>query len=73
LVSPGKDARCYPSLEKVGKGLGVSDRQARDDVKELERAGLIAVEQRGLRKTNVYLFLWTADWSAAQFGAGQPG
>src|SRR5258708_15933083 len=57
----GKDARCYPSLEKLGRGLGVSDRQARDYVKELERAGLIAVEQRGLRKTNVYLFLWTAE------------
>jgi hypothetical protein len=57
----GKDARCFPSLEKLGKGLGVSDRQARDYVKELERAGLIAVEQRGLRKTNVYLFLWTAE------------
>jgi Helix-turn-helix domain len=57
----GKDARCYPSLERLGKGLGVSDRQARDYVKELERVGLIAVEQRGLRKTNVYLFLWTAE------------
>jgi hypothetical protein len=57
----GKDARCYPSLEKLGKGLGVSDRQARDYVKELERAGLIAVEQRGLRKTNIYLFLWTSE------------
>src|SRR5215471_15971195 len=57
----GKDARCYPSLETLGTGLGVSDRQARDYVKELERAGLITVDQRGLRKTNVYLFLWTAE------------
>jgi hypothetical protein len=55
----GKDARCYPSLETLGKSLGVSDRQARDYVKELERAGLIAAEQRGL--TNVYFFLWTAE------------
>src|SRR5262249_40648542 len=47
--------------EKLGKGLGVTDRQARDYVKELERAALIAVEQRGLRKTNVYLFLWTTE------------
>jgi Helix-turn-helix domain len=30
----GKAARCYPSLEKLGKGLGVSDPQARDYVKE---------------------------------------
>jgi hypothetical protein len=57
----GKDARCYPSLETLGKSLGVSDRQARDYVKELERAGLIAAEQRGLRRTNVYFFLWTAE------------
>jgi hypothetical protein len=57
----GKDARCYPSLDTLGAGLGVSDRQARDYVKELERAGLITVDQRGLRKTNVYLFVWTAE------------
>jgi hypothetical protein len=57
----GKDARCYPSLETLGFSLGVSDRQARDYVKELERQGLIVIEQRGLRKTNVYLFVWTAE------------
>jgi hypothetical protein len=57
----GKDARCYPSLERLGTSLGVSERQARDYVKELERAGLIAIEQRGLRRTNVYLFLWTKE------------
>jgi Helix-turn-helix domain len=57
----GKDARCYPSLDTLGAGIGVSDRQARDYVKELERAGLITVDQRGLRKTNAYLFLWTAE------------
>jgi hypothetical protein len=57
----GKDARCYPSLETLGASLAVSDRQARDYVKELERQGLIAIEQRGLRKTNVYLFVWTAE------------
>jgi len=57
----GKDARCYPSLETLGAGLGVSDRQARDYVKELERAGLITVDQRGLRRTNIYLFLWTPE------------
>ena len=57
----GRDARCYPSLETLGVCLGVSDRQARDYVKELERAGLITADRRGLRKTNVYLFLWTAE------------
>jgi hypothetical protein len=57
----GRDARCYPSLDTLGATLGVSPRQARDYVKELQRAMLITVEQRGLRKTNVYLFLWTAE------------
>lgn len=57
----GKDARCYPSLQKLGATLGVSERQARDYVKELERNGFIVVEQRGLRKTNAYLFVWTAE------------
>ena len=57
----GKDARCYPSLDTLGLSLGVSARQARDYVKELERAGLIASEQRGLRRTNVYVFIWTAE------------
>ncbi len=57
----GRDGRCYPSLETLGGSLGVSERQARDYVKELERTGLIAIEQRGLRKTNVYLFIWTAE------------
>ncbi len=57
----GRDGRCYPSVETLGNSLGVSDRQARDYVKELERAGLIVIEQRGLRKTNVYLFVWTAE------------
>jgi hypothetical protein len=57
----GRDARCYPSLETLGNALGVSERQTRDYVKELERAKLIAIEQRGLRRTNIYLFLWTEE------------
>src|SRR5215471_11698230 len=61
ITEAGKDARCYPSLATLGAGLGVSDRQARNYVKELERAGLITIDQRGLRKTNVYLFVWTEE------------
>jgi hypothetical protein len=57
----GKDARCYPALSTLGASLGVSDRQAREYVRELVQARLIAVEQRGLRKTNVYVFLWTQE------------
>ena len=39
----GRDARCYPSVDTLGASLGVSGRQARDYVKELERAALITV------------------------------
>lgn len=38
--------------------LGPSSARLRE---ELERQGLIVIEQRGLRKTNVYLFVWTEE------------
>lgn len=70
----GKDARCYPSIQKLGASLGVCERQAREYVKELERSGLIGIEQRGLRKTNMYAFLWTAELeSMAQVSPGEAG
>src|SRR5260370_38573562 len=70
----GKDARCYPSLEKLGQGLGVSDRQARDYVKELERAGLIAVEQRGLpQDQRLPILVDSRTRHALQCDPGQPG
>ncbi len=40
----GKDARCYPALSTLGASLGVSDRQAREYIRELVKARLIAVE-----------------------------
>jgi hypothetical protein len=75
----GRDGHCYPSLERLGASLGVSERQARAYVRELQHAGLIAVEQRGLRRTNVYLFIWTAelaslnDFSHAKLGSDPDG
>ena len=59
--SPAKTHVAIHHSRTLGAGLGVSDRQARNYVKELERAGLITVDQRGLRKMNVYLFLWTPE------------
>jgi hypothetical protein len=44
-------------------------------VKELERAGLITTEQRGLRRTNVYLFIFVhldaRTREIGQFGCGR--
>lgn len=67
----GRDGRCYPSMTTLGAGLGVSERQARDYVRELQRVGLIGVDQRGLRRTNVYVFLWTDE--LAQLGSVPAG
>ena len=69
----GKDGHCYPSLETLGRSLGVSERQVRCYIRELEKAGLIAVEQRGLRRTNVYLFLWTAELDSLNTVCGEIG
>lgn len=68
----GRDGHCYPSLETLGDSLGVSDRQARGYIRELEKAGFIAVEQRGLRRTNVYLFLWTAELDGISSVTSEP-
>ena len=60
----GKDASCYPSLETLGTSLGVSERQARDYVKELERAGLLAVEQRGCARRTSTCFSGQRSWNS---------
>jgi len=52
----------YPGQDRLAGYLGVSTRQVRTYQAELERAGLITVEQRGLRQTNRY---WIEDIPAA--------
>lgn len=47
----------HPGQAALASYLGVSDRQIRDYVKDLEEAGLIRVARVGLRKTNRYLLL----------------
>src|SRR4051812_38309269 len=58
----GKDARCYPSLATLGASLGVSDRQSRDYVKELERAGLITIDQRGCARQTCTCLSGLGNW-----------
>ena len=45
---------CYPGQQTLANDIGSSERSVRTYQKELEDAGLLEVEQRGLGKTSVY-------------------
>ena len=47
-------AACFPGQVKLGEDMGAGERSVRTYLKELEDAGLLEVEQRGLGKTNMY-------------------
>lgn len=53
----GRNGCAWPGQQELAACIGVTDRTARDYVKELERHGLIDTEQRGLQRSNVYFFL----------------
>ncbi|MDA1316170.1 MAG: helix-turn-helix domain-containing protein [Acidobacteria bacterium] len=54
----GKDGQCFPSQATLAKDLGISDRQVRNLLGDLEREGFIRTVQQGLRRNNRYVFLW---------------
>lgn len=53
----GKDGECYPKQETLAAELGVSERQARSYVRELEEFALLEATQHGLGTSNSYAFL----------------
>ena len=53
----GRDGRCNPRESVLASELGVSERQCRRLLAQLQRHGLIAIRQRGLRLSNSYSFL----------------
>jgi hypothetical protein len=53
----GKRGLCYPGQETLASELGVSARQIRTYLKELQNHELIEVQRNGLQKTNDYHFL----------------
>lgn len=60
----GKSGHCFPGQEKLGREVGLSDRQVRRHLKELHRNGLIETERRGWNSSNDYYFLehpWMAE------------
>lgn len=55
----GDKGRCWPSQDHVATALGgVSVRNVRRHLKELESKGFIRVVQIGLQRNNEYEFLW---------------
>lgn len=48
------ETACYPGQQKLSVDMGSSERSVRTYLKELEDAGFLEVEQRGLGRTNLY-------------------
>ena len=59
------DNACFPGQTKLAEDMGSGERSVRRYLDELEKAGLLEIEQRGLGKTNLYrLFLTVQKLSA---------
>lgn len=54
----GQDGECFPRQDTLADELAVSSRTVRTYLTELISAGFIAIHQRGLNRTNTYVFLW---------------
>src|ERR1700692_3275802 len=56
----GDDA-CFPGQSKLAEDMGAGERSVRTYLKELETAGFLEIQQRGLGQTNFYRLLITVD------------
>lgn len=57
----GKNNNAFPKRQTISESCGISIKLVDKAVKELKEAGLIWVERRGLRKSNVY-YLIEQEW-----------
>lgn len=48
------DDACFPGQQKLAIDMGAGERSVRTYLKELEEAGFLEVQQRGLGQTNLY-------------------
>jgi hypothetical protein len=60
----GKNGDCFPTMQTIGRRIGVSDRQARSYIGELVCGGYIRRTRRGNHTPNRYAFLWHASFVA---------
>ncbi len=54
----GQNGKCHPRQATLAREIGVTDRQVRTYLKELEDQRFIKTIQKGLRRPNEYEFLW---------------
>jgi len=57
LMYAWQEEACFAGQEKMSKDIGVSDRQVRDYLKELQDHGYIRIKRQGLNKPNLYYIL----------------
>jgi hypothetical protein len=57
LMYAWQEEACFAGQEKMSKDIGVSDRQVRDYLKELQDLGYIRIKRQGLNKPNLYYIL----------------
>jgi len=57
LMYAWQDEACFAGQEKMSRDIGVSDRQVRDYLKELQDHGYIRIKRQGLNKPNLYYIL----------------
>jgi hypothetical protein len=56
-----QDNFCFPGQSKLAEDMGAGERSIRTYLKELETAGFLEIQQRGLGQTNFYRLLITVD------------
>ena len=56
-----QENQCFPGQERLAKDIGAGERSIRTYLKELETAGFLEIQQRGLGQTNFYRLLITVD------------
>src|SRR5687768_16201880 len=63
---------CFPGQERLAQDMGMSRSRVTEFVGELEKAGLIGIERRGLGKTNVYTIHFKVDHTVRRPRVGRP-
>jgi len=57
----GKDGMAFPRRDTLAEEIGCSTGRLDELIKELKKFPLIETEQRGLKKSNLYFFLWNKE------------
>ena len=63
---------CYPGQVRLAQDMGSGERSVRRYLEELEQAGFLEIEQRGLGKTNYYRLYLTVKTKGIKGGKSRP-